>query len=223
MFEYNAVEPVIVPHTFTGLDYKMHGLYMDDQGNEAVTPDSDYAKLLAKAQEKVKKEQRNLSRKKKGSANYAKQRVKLAKAYEYLANLRKDFQHKLAKEIADNNDVVGVEDISVKAMAKRKTAKGTKKKGFRFGKSVSTNAWANFIAILEYKLKLRGKALIKVDRYFPSSQLCHVCGCRNKGTKALSVRSWMCPQCGTYHDRDHNAAINIRNEAQRIYFAKKAS
>ena len=119
--------------------------------------------------------------------------------------------HKQAKILADKYDAIGIEDISVKSMAKRK--KGGK---FSFGKSVADNGWNMFINILEYKLLWQGKSLIKIDKWYPSSQLCHVCGYKNEETKNLSIREWDCPNCKTHHDRDKNAAINIREEAKRI-------
>ena len=85
-----------------------------------------------------------------------------------------------------------------------------------FGKSVADNGWGMFVAFLQYKLEQMGKKLVKVDKFFASSQICNVCGYKNSGTKNLSVRVWDCPECGTHHDRDINAAINIRNECMRI-------
>ena len=116
-----------------------------------------------------------------------------------------------ARVIADRYDAIGIEDIRVKAMAKRK--KGGK---FSFGKSVADNGWNLFTNILEYKLAWEGKQLVRIDKWYPSSQLCHVCGYQNNETKDLSVREWDCPKCGSHHNRDKNAAINIREEARRI-------
>ncbi|WP_455048346.1 RNA-guided endonuclease TnpB family protein [Mitsuokella sp.] len=126
-------------------------------------------------------------------------------------NQRRDFLHKKARYLVDHYDAIGIEDISVKAMAKYK--KGGK---FSFGKSVADNGWNMFTNMLEYKLAWQGKQLIKIDKWYPSSQLCHVCGFQNDATKDLSVREWDCPKCGSHHDRDKNAAINIREEARRI-------
>ena len=85
-----------------------------------------------------------------------------------------------------------------------------------FGKSVSDNGWGMFVTFLRYKLDEQGKKLVKVDKFFASSQTCNVCGYKNPETKNLSVREWDCPKCGTHHDRDINAAINIRNEGMRL-------
>ena len=116
-----------------------------------------------------------------------------------------------ARNLVDKYDAIGIEDISVKAMAKRK--KGGK---FSFGKSVADNGWNMFTNILEYKLAWQGKQLVKIGKWYPSSQLCHVCGFQNDATKDVSVREWDCPKCGSHHNRDKNAAINIREEARRI-------
>ena len=92
-------------------------------------------------------------------------------------------------------------------------------KALRFGKSVSDNGWGMFTAFLKYKLEEMGKELVKVDKFFASSQICSVCGYKNSDTKNLSIRAWDCPECGAHHDRDVNAAINIKNEGMRLVFA----
>ena len=167
--------------------------------------------FLRKAEKKLAKAQRKLSKKKKGSRNRDKQRLRVAVLHEKITNQRHDFLHKKARFLADRYAVIGIEDINVKAMAKRK--KGGK---FSFGKSVEDNGWNMFTKILEYKLAWQGKQLVRIDKWFPSSQLCHVCGYQNKETKDLSIREWDCPKCGSHHNRDKNAAINIREEARRI-------
>ena len=206
LVEYeNQILPVI-PKTFLGLDFAMHGLYVASDEDEAKYPD-----FLRKAEKRLAKAQRKLSQKQKESHNREKQRLRVAILHEKVANQRRDFLHKKARYLADRYDVIGIEDISVKAMAKRK--KGGK---FSFGKSVPDNGWNMFTNMLEYKLAWQGKKLIKIDKWYPSSQLCHVCGYQNHETKDLSVREWDCPKCGSHHNRDKNAAINIREEARRI-------
>lgn len=206
LVEYeNQILPVI-PEKFVGLDFAMNGLYVASDGEDA-----NYPHFLRKAKKKLAKEQRKLSRKQKGSHNREKQRLRLARCQEKVANQRKDFLHKRSHHLANHFDVVGVEDISVRAMAKRK--KGGK---LSFGKSVADNGWNMFVNMLGYKLAWQGKQLVKVDKWFPSSQLCHKCGHKNEETKNLSVREWDCPDCGTHHNRDKNAAINIREEARKI-------
>ena len=103
-------------------------------------------------------------------------------------------------------DYIGIEDLDMKGMSQ----------SLRFGKSVSDNGWGMFVSMLTYKAEMCGKHVIKADRMFPSSQMCHVCGCISPVTKDLSVREWDCPACGTHHDRDHNAAMNLKTEALRI-------
>ena len=206
LVEYeNQILPVI-PKTFLGLDFVMHGLYVASDEEDAEYPD-----FLRTAEKRLAKAQRKLSQKQKGSHNREKQRLRVAILHEKVANQRQDFLHKKARYLADRYDVIGIEDISVKAMAKRK--KGGK---FSFGKSVADNGWNLFTNMLEYKLAWQGKQLIKIDKWYPSSQLCHVCGYQNHETKDLSVREWDCPKCGSHHNRDKNAAINIREEARRI-------
>jgi putative transposase len=195
LVEYeNQILP-IVPKNFLGLDFAMHGLYVASDEDNA-----DYPNFLREAEKKLVKAQRKLSKRQKGSRNRHKQRLRVAVLHEKIANQR-----------PDRYDAIGIEDISVKAMAKRK--KGGK---FSFGKSISDNGWSMFTSMLEYKLAWQGKQLIKIDKWYPSSQLCHVCGYQNNDTKDLSVREWDCPKCGSHHNRDKNAAINIREEARRI-------
>ena len=206
LVEYeNQILPVI-PKTFLGLDFAMHGLYVASDEDDA-----DYPAFLRRAEKRLAKAQRKLSKRQKDSHNHEKQRLRVAVLHEKIANQRRDFLHKKARFLADRYDIIGIEDISVKAMAKRK--KGGR---FRFGKSVADNGWSMFTNMLAYKLAWQGKQLVKIDKWYPSSQLCHFCGCQNSKTKKLSVREWICPKCGNHHDRDKNAAINIREEAKRI-------
>ena len=127
-----------------------------------------------------------------------------------IANQRKDFLHKQSKMIADDYDIVAIENLNMRLVSN---------KNFGNGKSTMDNGYGMFAVMLDYKLSLQGKRLIKVDRYFPSSQLCSVCGYKNMIVKDLHIRRWTCPNCGSLHDRDENAAINIKNEAIRILMA----
>lgn len=206
LVEYeNQILPII-PRNFLGLDFAMHGLYVASDEDDA-----DYPNFLRKAERKLARAQRRLSKRQKDSNNRDKQRLRVAMLHEKIANQRRDFLHKKARYLADRYDAVGIEYISVKAMAKHK--KGGR---FSFGKSVADNGWNKFVSILEYKLAWQGKMLVKIDKWYPSSQLCHVCGYKNNATKDLSIREWNCPKCGSHHNRDKNAAINIREEARRI-------
>ena len=201
LFEYeNQVQDKELYH-FLGLDFSMHELYKDSDGNEPA-----YPRYYRQAEKRLKREQRKLSHMQKGSKNRDKQRRKVAILHEKVANQRKDFLHKQSKRIANSYDCVCIEDLDMKAMSQ----------ALHFGKSVSDNGWGMFVTFLQYKLEEMGKKLVKVDKFFASSQTCHVCGYKNIKTKNLSVRVWDCPECGTHHDRDVNAAINIKNEGMRI-------
>lgn len=204
LFEYENQVPEQELHDFLGLDFSMHELYRDSNGNEP-----SYPRYYRQSEKKLKKEQRKLSMMQKGSKNRDKQRIKVAKLHEKVANQRKDFLHKQSRQITNAYDCVCIEDLDMKAMSQV----------LNFGKSVSDNGWGMFTAFLKYKLEEQGKRLVKVDRFFASSQTCSCCGYKNPATKDLSVRAWDCPECGTHHDRDVNAAVNIRNEGMRLVFA----
>lgn len=191
-----------------GLDYKSDGLYVDSNGNIA-----DMPHWFRLAQSKLKKEQRKLRNKhgnKKGetkSHNYSKQLQKVNNLHEHIANQRLDYLQKLSTHLADTYDVILIEDLDMKAIAN---------KGFGNGKATLDNGWGMFTAMLDYKMAERCKYLQKVDKWYPSSQTCSVCGCINSETKDLSIRKWTCPHCGAEHDRDINAALNIKQEGLRL-------
>ena len=204
LFEYEEEITEKEPESFLGLDFSMKELYVDSNGHEPA-----YPRYYRRAEKKLKREQRKLSKMVKGSKNREKQRIKVAKMHEKLANQRKDFLHKQSRKIANSYDCVCIENLNMQAMAQ----------SLNFGKSVSDNGWGMFTAFLKYKLEELGKRLVKTDKFFASSQLCSVCGYQNPDTKNLSVREWICPCCQTHHDRDINAAINIQNEGMRIALA----
>jgi len=204
LFEYENQVQEQELHTFLGLDFSMHELYKDSNGNEPA-----YPRYYRQSEQKLKKEQRKLSHMQKGSKNREKQRIKVAILHEKVANQRKDFLHKLSRKLANAWDCICIENLNMQAMAQ----------SLNFGKSVSDNGWGMFTAFLKYKLEELGKRLVKTDKFFASSQLCSVCGYQNPDTKNLSVREWICPCCQTHHDRDINAAINIQNEGMRIALA----
>ena len=189
-----------------GIDYAMSGMAVFSDGTKC-----DYPSYFRKAEEKLAREQRKLSHCQKGSSNYAKQKRKVALCHEKIRNQRKDFHQKLTHELSQREDVIVVEDIDMKAMSQC----------LHFGKRVMDNGYGMFRDMLGYKLKERGKELIKVDRFYPSSKKCSVCG-KVKKELHLSERIYRC-QCGSEMDRDVNAAINIREEGKRILMARRSA
>ena len=160
-------------------------------------------KILAKRRAVAKADQRKLS----DSRNYQKQKVKVAKVYERITNCRKDFLHKLSFNLIKNHDVIAIEDLNVKGMVKNR----------KLSKAISDSSWSTFTTMLNYKAEWYGKALVKVDRWYPSSKTCSGCGhLLTKAELPLQVRTWNCPSCQQKHDRDINASINILNEGLRL-------
>ncbi|OIJ92704.1 RNA-guided endonuclease InsQ/TnpB family protein [Streptomyces colonosanans] len=161
----------------------------------------DSPRFLRRAEKKFKKAQRELSRKQKGSKNRAKARLKVARAHAKVADARREFHHQLSTRLIRENQAVAVEDLVVKGLART-----------RLAKSVHDAGWSQFVGMLEYKAARYGRTFVKIGRFEPTSQVCSICG-HHDGPKPLHVREWTCTACGTVHDRDHNAAKNVKSAA----------
>ena len=186
-----------------GLDFSLANLFVSDSETKSHMP-----KYYEKSLNKLASEQRKLSHMVKGSNNYKKQLLRIANLHEQIANQRKDYLHKTSRYLANKYDYVFVEDLDLKEMSKRKEE-------LKLGIFVNDLAFGTFLNQLKYKLEWLNKKLVKVDKYFPSSQLCSECGYKN-ATLLLKTKSWICPNCGIKHNRDHNAAINIKKEGMRM-------
>ena len=182
-----------------GLDMSLGNFYVDNNGNSP-----KYEKLYRENEAKLQKAQRILSRKKRYSNNWYKQLLRVNKIYEKTKNKRNDFTHKLSNSLVNSNTVICVENLSLQGISQ----------GLNFGKSVNDLGYREFIRQLEYKCLWNDKILLKADKFYPSSKTCSNCGYKNSDLQ-LSDRTWICPECGEQHDRDKNAAINLKNYAIR--------
>lgn len=187
----------------TGVDLGLKTFAVCYDGKDTVSYDRE--NLTKKHERKLRHEQRKLSRMKKGSNNYLKQKERVNQLHRKIANQRKDFAHKLSRRLADENQAVVVESLNIKGMVKNR----------HLAKAVSDAGWCQFKTLLKYKLEENGGQLVEVDRFYPSTKKCSVCGEKNPMI-TLSDREWVCPVCGTHHDRDENAAVNLRAEGLRL-------
>ena len=184
-----------------GIDLGIKSFLVDSNGKTYKNP-----KYFAKLEKRLSIEQRKLSHMQKGSKNRNKQRIKVANIHAKINNQRNDFLHKLSTKLIRENQVIAVETLDVKNMEQNKLV----------AKSVVDASFSRFLTYLDYKAKWYGRTIIKVDKYYASSQTCSNCGFKNEKVKNLSVRSWTCPNCGTKHNRDANAAKNILSEAIKM-------
>ena len=196
-------EHVQLEHTDNkiGFDLGIKDLLIPSRGEKF-----DNIYTMKKYENKLSKEQRKLAHKVKHSKNYQKQRIKVAKVHEKIHNIRLDHLHKISHKLISENQVIISEDLAISNMIKNP----------HLSKAISDCSWYELTRQLTYKAEWNGRIYLKIGRYVPSSQKCSVCGYINKELKDLSIRSWVCPICGTKHDRDRNSAINILQEGLRI-------
>lgn len=184
----------------------------------------NYPDRLRRLEENIRRERRKLSHRRNDSSNYRKQKAVVAKAYANLRHYREDFQHQLSHRLIEENQFIGMETLAVQNMTRKakkkldangKPMRNGQSRKRAMNRSILRNGWSSLVDKLSYKAQWYGRTLVQVDRFYPSSKLCHDCGHKYAGLR-LSEREWTCEHCGTLHDRDMNAALNILDEALRL-------
>ena len=199
LYEIEDKEPSLEGKAI-GIDLGLTHFAITSEGEKVDNP-----RLTYRYQRNLKVKQQKLSRKNKDSKNRAKARLKVSKVHNKITNSRVDFLHKLSRKIVDDNQVICVENLNIKGMVKNR----------KLSKAISSVGWGMFCTMLSYKARELGKVYQEIDRFYPSSKTCSNCGHKVESLP-LDIRSWKCDSCGTTHDRDINAAINIMNEGLRI-------
>lgn len=196
-------EQDIIPKEHTGrevgLDLGIKDLIITSDGIKFVHPD----KITEKANRLLKQQQKILAKKQKGSLNYEKQRIKVAKKYEKITNIKRNYYHEISNYLVSNYDSIYMEDLNVKGMIKNR----------KLSKAIHSTSWSILSSMIEYKCNWNHRTFHKISRWFPSSKTCSNCGHKMQ-SMGLSIREWTCPECGMIHDRDLNASINIKKQGQ---------
>lgn len=198
--EVPEIQPLESTGSLLGIDLGIKDFLIDSNGNKIENPH-----YYIKSQRRRIRLSRLMHRKPKGSKNREKSRIQLSQLEEHVANQRNDFHHKITKQLVEENDIICCESLKVKNMIQNP----------KLAKHIQDCGWGSFISKLDYKCKWYGKTLVKIDTFFPSSQLCSNCNYKYKNL-TLDIREWVCPECGQMHDRDTNAAKNILKEGLRI-------
>ena len=202
LVEEDDVYTKLRPRKIIGIDLGIKDIVITSDNEKIGNP-----RLIEKYEKRIKRCARELSRRVKGSNNYNKTKKKLAVLHQKLKNARRHFIHQITKKLVIENDIIVTESLKLKDMIEEK----------RLSKQLTNVSLGDLCRVLEYKAKIYGKKYIKIDSYYPSSQECSRCGYKNEKVKDLSVRSWICPECGSYHDRDYNASYNIMFEGLKKY------
>ena len=205
LVEENTKPCKVQPKKIVGIDLGVKDIVITSDNEKIGNPN-----YIKKYEKRIKRCQRELSRRVKGSNNYYKTKKKLAVLYQKLKNARKYLIHQITKKLVVENDIIVTEDLNVKGMIEEK----------KLSKQLTNVSLGDICRVLEYKARVYGKRYIKIDRHYPSSQKCSRCGYKNEKVKDLSVREWSCPECGSYHDRDFNASYNIMFEGLKIYIKR---